>query len=249
MPPPATDGLPRLMRRDCCHRDTTFQAQGRNRGRENNVNRQLTTHTYWVDTGKKDQGRAFLDKGTISPGLIRTAPPPRTQWPRRLERVMEPTRPRVSNLFLPLPRQTHVPCRSEYTSARLDYGGGPNSPPESTQGCFIWRTPTEIPTCWLKREPDKGWYLGGGERGEETISISSSSSSSSLGDSDSEGDSSPRALAAAQAALLSCLLCFCAYHLSLSAWLASRLTASSGKETPCGSLCTHPRPCMSTHMW
>jgi hypothetical protein len=49
---------------------------------------------------------------------------------------------------------------------------------------------------------------------------------------------SPHTLAAVRVALLSCLLCFCAYRLSLLARLASCLTASSGKVTPTGR-CTH----------
>jgi hypothetical protein len=67
-PPLVADGQPGLTRHDSCHRNTTFQPQGRNRGSENNVNHQLMTHAYWVDMGKKDHGRAFLDKGSISMG-------------------------------------------------------------------------------------------------------------------------------------------------------------------------------------
>jgi hypothetical protein len=63
-------------------------------------------------------------------------------------------------------------------------------------------------------------------------------------DSDSKGLSSPDALAAARPTLLSHRhrLCLCACHLLLSAWFAPYLAISSGKVTPRGSLCTHPRP-------
>jgi hypothetical protein len=69
-------------------------------------------------------------------------------------------------------------------------------------------------------------------RGSSPSSPSSCSSLSSPEDSDSEGVSSPCALAAVRAALLSHLLCFRACCLLLSTRLASRLAISLGKVTP-----------------
>jgi hypothetical protein len=68
---------------------------------------------------------------------MRTAQPSRTQQPRRLSRAAEPTGPQVSELSSLLPMQTHVLCRSEYTSMRPDSGDGPNDPPVTVQGCFV----------------------------------------------------------------------------------------------------------------
>jgi hypothetical protein len=51
---------------------------------------------------------------------------------------------------------TLIPNRLEDTSSRLDYGGGLDDAPTSTQGCFGWRAPAVIPVCWLKRSPSGG---------------------------------------------------------------------------------------------
>jgi hypothetical protein len=125
--------------------------------------------------------------------------------------------------------QTRAPHRAEPISTRLDRGGGMDAPPTSAQEHFARWALVEIPTCCLKRSPGEGRLLGDGERGEEIISRSSSSAPE---DHDSDGVSSPRALAAARAALLSCLLCFLTHCLSLSARLASHLATCSGKVTP-----------------
>jgi hypothetical protein len=77
----------------------------------------------------------------------RMAPPSWMQQPRRPVRSTEPTKPRISELFLSPSRKTLIPCRTEYTSARLDSDGGPDNPPVPVRGRFVRRTPMEIPTC------------------------------------------------------------------------------------------------------
>jgi hypothetical protein len=100
---------------------------------------------------------------------------------------------------------------------------------------FDWCTPMEIPSCWPKRSPSKGRSSRGRQWEGRVTSPSSLSSSSYLmpppKDSGSEGDFSPRALAAARAALQAHLY-LCSRSHSLWIWLASRLTASSGWGDP-----------------
>jgi hypothetical protein len=105
-----------------------FLIQGKNRRSGSSVNRQSTPCTYWEDIGRKDHGQALLDKASAPPCPMRTAQPSWTQQPRWLVRAMEATKPRVSELFLSLLGQTPIPCRSEYTSVRLDYGSGSDDP-------------------------------------------------------------------------------------------------------------------------
>jgi hypothetical protein len=109
-----------------------------------------------------------------------------------------PTKPQVSELFPSLPVQILIPYRSKYTYARADCGGGPNDAPIPVRGHFVWRAPTEIPACWLKRSPSEGRSSGGVEGREGVISPSSfSSSSSSLSSPEypgSEGVSPPALL-------------------------------------------------------
>jgi hypothetical protein len=151
--------------------------------------------------------------------------------------VREPTRLCISKSFVHQQIQMCIPSRTEHTNVSPNCGGGLDTPSASARGHFTRQALAGIPACQTKRPPGEGRILGG----EEITSLSSSSSSSPEG-SNSEGVSSPRALTTARAVLLSRLLCFHACRILLSAWLASRLTESSGKVTPCGSRRMHPRP-------
>jgi hypothetical protein len=83
----------------------------------------------------------------------------------------------------------------------------------------------------MRGEVFTGWRVG---RGSYLLFFSSSSSSSLPCPKYlvSEGVSSPRTLMAAPVALQVHLLCLCACCYSLLAWLASCLTASSGRVPP-----------------
>jgi hypothetical protein len=60
----------------------------------------------------------------------------------------------VTELFLSLPVQTLMQVRVYQCEA--DCGSETDDSPVSVGGCFIWRTPMEIPACRLKRLPSRG---------------------------------------------------------------------------------------------
>jgi hypothetical protein len=127
--------------------------------------------------------------------------------------------------------QTRAPCRAKHIRTRLDYGGGMDDPSASARGHFARQAIVGIPTYCLKRSPGEGRLLGDRERGEEIISPSSSSA---FEDPNSDRVSSPCALAATQAVLLSRLLYFSTCYLSLSTRLGSHFATSLGNVTPVG---------------
>jgi hypothetical protein len=84
----------------------------------------------------KDQGWVTMDEGSAPPVPDEDGPTITEATARRMVRVAEPTKPQLSELFVSPQMQTLIPCRSEYTSARLDYGSGPNNPPAPVWGRF-----------------------------------------------------------------------------------------------------------------
>jgi hypothetical protein len=157
---------------------------------------------------------------------MRTAPRAQTQQPRRPVRTTESMKPWASELFLSPLVQILIPCRSECTSARLDYGGGPEDAPVPARGRFARRAPTEIPACWLKRSPREGRSLGGEEGREGVISPLTHlhpPPHHHLSRIPAQRLSPPCALVAAWTALRSRLHAWC---LSLSARLASQCITS-----------------------
>jgi hypothetical protein len=63
------DGRWKLKRYDSCHPSTTFLSQNKNMRSGSGVNQWIIPHAYWEDTGKKDQVRALLDRGSAPPKL------------------------------------------------------------------------------------------------------------------------------------------------------------------------------------
>jgi hypothetical protein len=124
--------------------------------------------------------------------------------------------------------------------------------PDSHPGAFQTAGTNGDPCLLAEEVTKRGGVFRGEEWGEGVISsYSSSSSSSSLSspeDLGSKGVSSHRTLTAIRVTLLSHLLCFRAYCLSLSTRLASHLTISSGKVTPRGALHAYPRSYIRTRM-
>jgi hypothetical protein len=154
MPPPTADRKLRLTRCDSCHDGTIVHIQCQDRRSRNDVNRQPTPHPYREDTSRKDQGRALSDEGSIplmpnqhGPAII-DAPAPVASEGGGTDKTP------VTELFLSLPVQTLMQVRVYQREA--DCGSEIDDFPVSVRGCFIWRTPMEIPACRLKRLPSRG---------------------------------------------------------------------------------------------
>jgi hypothetical protein len=140
--------------------------------------------------------------------------------------------------------QARVPDRTKHTSVRLGCDGRLDTSPASTLGHFGWRAlagpPSAEPKCHQERRGSQGVENGGCLSPPPPPPhhfhrlLRTPTQKGFL-------PPHPRAFVVVQAMPLSHYFCFLTLSL-FSTRLASRLTTSSGKVTPRGSLCTHPRP-------
>jgi hypothetical protein len=128
------------MRHDSYHHGTTFYSQSINNRSGSGINQQPMSYAYREDTGRKDQGWALFDKGSAppvpdedGPAIMDVAAPVASEDDRTYETS--------SKLVVPITTSAKlIPCRSEDTSVRPDYGDGPNDAPLN---------PPPLPPCPL----------------------------------------------------------------------------------------------------
>jgi hypothetical protein len=108
-------------------------------------------YAYREDTGKKDQGRAFLDE-------VFALQVPKEDGPTGV--VMITLVAGKDSETYKTASATLMSHRLEDTSMGPDCNDGPSNTPPPVQGCFNWSAPTDILTCWQKRSPSEGGLQG-----------------------------------------------------------------------------------------
>jgi hypothetical protein len=102
----------------------------------NDIHRKLAPRAYREDAGRKDQGRALLDGGSAPPMSDDDNPIVTNTMTPMIDKGEGTYRTPSEYVIRALTMQTCAPRRTEHTSMRLDYGGGMDTPPASTRGCF-----------------------------------------------------------------------------------------------------------------
>jgi hypothetical protein len=123
-------------------------------------------HTYRVDAGMKDNGRALLDGGFAAPSSVDDDPIDTGTTALAIGEDKGTCKAPGKYIIHAPEMQACVPSRTEHTSVRPGCDDRLATPPTSTWGRFARRALVGAPICQPKRSPGEGRFSGSKEWGK-----------------------------------------------------------------------------------